>query len=87
MAVDSSIKARRAARLRAIGSRKDHEFRTRFQGRELDGIVIQPAAAGAEILTSNGIAVTGAGCAPARGEAVRVRIIEAGDRRTRGEII
>ena len=87
LAVDSSIKARRAARLRAIGSRKDHEFRTRFQGRELDGIVIQPAAAGAEILTSNGIAVTGAGCAPARGEAVRVRIIEAGDRRTRGEII
>jgi threonylcarbamoyladenosine tRNA methylthiotransferase MtaB len=85
--VDSALKSARAARLRAIGARKDGEFRRRFQGRELDGVVIQPAGSGAEVITANGIAVAVSGRGPARGEAVRVRITEVRDRQTLGEII
>ncbi|MGD0781597.1 MAG: MiaB/RimO family radical SAM methylthiotransferase [Candidatus Aminicenantales bacterium] len=85
--VDDAVKNSRAARLRAIGARKDRAFRERFQGREMDGIVIRSAAASAEVLTANGIAVTIAGRGPARGEAVRVRIIDAGERKTLGELI
>ncbi len=85
--VDDAVKNSRAAQLRAIGARKDAEFRARFLGRALDGIVIQPAGAGAEVLTANGITVRIAGRGPARGEAVRVRIIDAGERKTLGELI
>jgi len=84
---DSASKARRAARLRTIGVRKDLEFRRRFLDSELDGVVIQPAGSGAEVLTANGIAVTVPGRGPVRGEAVRVRITEVADCRTSGKII
>lgn len=84
---DSAAKARRAARLRTIGARKDREFRRRFLGSELDGVVIQPAGSGSEVLTANGIAVSVPGRGPARGEAVRVRITEAADHHTLGKII
>jgi hypothetical protein len=53
----------------------------------LEGVVIQPAGSGAEVLTANGIAVTVSGRGPARGEAVRVRITEVADRATLGKII
>jgi threonylcarbamoyladenosine tRNA methylthiotransferase MtaB len=85
--VDSAVKAGRAARLRAIGARKDRDFRLRFLGSELEGVVIQPEGSGAEVLTANGIAVIVPGHGPARGEAVRTRITEVTDRQTRGEII
>jgi threonylcarbamoyladenosine tRNA methylthiotransferase MtaB len=85
--VDSAVKARRAARLRAIGARKDREFRWSFLGSELYGVVIQPAGAGAEVLTGNGIAVTVPGHGPARGEVVRIRVTEVRERQTFGKII
>ena len=84
--VDSATKAKRAARLRAIGLRKDRMFRKRSEGVEMDGVVIQAAGAGVEVLTANGIAAMIAGPAPIRGQAVRVRIIEAGERKTFAEI-
>jgi hypothetical protein len=52
----------------------------------MDGVVIQAAGAGVEVLTANGIAAMIAGPAPIRGQAVRVRIIEAGERKTFAEI-
>jgi len=85
--VPSAVKARRAARLRAAARRKDFEFRTRFKGRELDGIVIQPAADGAEIFTANGIEVMVAGRRPLKGDPVRVRITDVTERSTAGELI
>jgi threonylcarbamoyladenosine tRNA methylthiotransferase MtaB len=85
--VPSSLLAKRAARLRAIGARKDRAFRLRFVGRELPGIVIGPAGEGVEVLTANGISVTASGLAPARGDQVRVRILESAPRQTRGELI
>jgi hypothetical protein len=53
----------------------------------LYGVVIQPAGAGAEVLTGNGIAVTVPGHGPARGEVVRIRVTEVRERQTFGKII
>jgi len=85
--VDPAVKARRAARLRAAARRKDFEFRRRFLGRDLDGLVIQPAADGAEILTANGIEVTVPGRPSPKGEPVRVRITDVTEGFTAGELI
>jgi threonylcarbamoyladenosine tRNA methylthiotransferase MtaB len=85
--VDPAVKARRAARLRAAARRKDFEFRRRFLGRDLDGLVIQPAADGAEILTANGIEVTVPGRPSPKGEPVRVRITDVTEGSTAGELI
>jgi hypothetical protein len=53
----------------------------------LDGLVIQPAADGAEILTANGIEVTVPGRPSPKGEPVRVRITDVTEGFTAGELI
>lgn len=86
-AVDPAVKARRAARLRAAARRKDFEFRRRFVGRDLDGLVIQPAEDGAQILTANGIQVTIPARLSPKGEPVRVRITDVTEGSTAGKLI
>lgn len=85
--VDPAVKARRAARLRAAARRKDFEFRRRFVGRDLDGLVIQPAEDGAQILTANGIQVTIPARLSPKGEPVRVRITDVTEGSTAGKLI
>ncbi|MDD8024969.1 MAG: MiaB/RimO family radical SAM methylthiotransferase [Acidobacteriota bacterium] len=85
--VDGSVRKQRAVRLRALSREKSRAFRTRFEGRVLDGIAIRPRPDGADVLTGNAIDVEAFGGRPVRGEAVRVRITETGGERARGELL
>ncbi|MCX6558882.1 MAG: MiaB/RimO family radical SAM methylthiotransferase [Candidatus Aminicenantes bacterium] len=85
--VDGSVRKQRAVRLRALSAEKNLAFRARFLGRVLDGIAIRPTEAGAEVLTGNAIDVEASGPRPAKGEAVRVRIVAVDESGTRGEIL
>jgi len=85
--IDGSVRRQRAVRLRALSGEKSRAFRARFEGRVLDGIAIAAREGGAEVLTANAIEVEAAGPRPAKGQAVRVRISQAGDERARGVLL
>jgi threonylcarbamoyladenosine tRNA methylthiotransferase MtaB len=92
--VPGPLKKLRSLALRRLSSETDHWFRSSFAGRELDAVVIRPAAGRraarggrTEVLTGNAIRVTVPSCpAPAR-EIVRVRIDRALPHSTEGSIV
>jgi threonylcarbamoyladenosine tRNA methylthiotransferase MtaB len=86
-AVDEKAKKGRAARLRRLSREKNAEFRKRFLGRDLGGVVIEKKEAAAEVLTGNYIEVRVAECPGREGEAARVRIVRAEEDATFGEIV
>jgi threonylcarbamoyladenosine tRNA methylthiotransferase MtaB len=85
--VDEPTRRARAADLRELSREKDFEFRKRFEGRELEAVVIRNAGRGAKVLTGNGIDVRMAGCPAPRRERVTVRIAEVAAAETRGEAL
>jgi threonylcarbamoyladenosine tRNA methylthiotransferase MtaB len=85
--VGGETASRRAKHLRELSRQKDLSFRRRFSGRELDGIVIGPGKNGLRILTANAIDVSVPGRRAAKGRSARVRIVDAIEGSTRGELI
>lgn len=85
--VDGKVKKLRAARLRALSREKFQAFRRRFQGRELDGIVIERRSGGAEVLTANYLQVFIPECGYQESAEIKVRINDACGEITRGELI
>jgi len=84
--VDSARVKERAARLRRLSRLKNLEYRRRFLGRVLDGVIIRRKRGGLEVLTPNYLAVAVPGAGVSEGSAVRVRIVRVGERNTEGEI-
>ncbi len=77
----------RSARLRELGKRKALQFRTRFEGRNLEAVVLGPRADGQlRALTGNFIDVTMSQGSASAGELVEVRILEATPHGTRARI-
>jgi hypothetical protein len=60
-------------------------FHQEFLEKELEGVVVKKNRGGAEILTSNYIAVKVPQCAAGQGEEVTVKILRAGPKETLGE--
>jgi len=85
--VGEAMKRVRAVRLRELSRRKNLEFRTKFNGAILDGVVIKTGKAGTEVLTSNDIAVQAGSSGVCKGDRVNVRIADVREDETRGEII
>jgi len=85
--VGEAAKRDRAVRLRELSRKKSLEFRTKFNGGILDGIVIKTGKAGTEVLTSNDIAVQAGSSGVCKGDRVNVRIADVREDETRGEII
>jgi threonylcarbamoyladenosine tRNA methylthiotransferase MtaB len=85
--VDDKTKRMRAVRLRDLSKRKNLEFRKRFSGDVLDGVVIRTRGANVEVLTPNYVAVKTPPSAVRKGDGVRVKITEVRERETLGEII
>jgi threonylcarbamoyladenosine tRNA methylthiotransferase MtaB len=77
----------RARVLRRLSAGKDFRFRRRFQGRELEAVVIDKSERGAEVLTANGIRVSVPPCMAPERELVRVAIGRVLPRRTEGGIV
>lgn len=85
--VPAGAATERARDLRRVSALKDYGFRRRFLGRELEAVVIDRSAPGAEVLTANFIKVSVPACAAPRRERVRVAVRRVLPRRTEGEII
>jgi len=83
---EEKTKKERAARLRSLSRRKNLDFRRKFIGEILAGLVIQKAGGGAEILTPNYIDARVAACSAPVGDAVKVKILRVTDEETIGEI-
>jgi threonylcarbamoyladenosine tRNA methylthiotransferase MtaB len=85
--IDEKVKKERAARLRALSCRKNMDFRKKWIGVVWDGVVVKRVEGKAFVLTSNFIEVQ----VPARSaeirKRVRVKIVDAQEKITRGEIV
>jgi tRNA A37 methylthiotransferase MiaB len=71
--------------MRTVGEAKRDSFRRRFLERELEAIVIRKGPRGAEVLTSNYIAIRVPNCYAEPGGAVRVRITQVESGQALGE--
>ena len=85
--VPEGIITERAKTLRRLSALKDFAFRRRFQGRELEAVVIDRSGPKTEVLTGNFIKVAVPVCQAPEGELVRVSITRVLPRRTEGEVI
>jgi threonylcarbamoyladenosine tRNA methylthiotransferase MtaB len=85
--VDEATKKRRAARLRVISKQKSLQFRRRFLGRILEGIVVRSSTAGGRVLTANYVDLVVPPRRTRVGAAVRVRINAVNGGETAGEIV
>jgi threonylcarbamoyladenosine tRNA methylthiotransferase MtaB len=85
--VAETVKRDRSAVLRTWSGETRRAFYGAFLGKELEGIVVKKSRDGAEVLTSNYIAVKVPRCPAGQGEEVRVKILRAGPEQARGEIV
>jgi threonylcarbamoyladenosine tRNA methylthiotransferase MtaB len=85
--VPEGVITERAKALRRLSALKDFGFRRRFQGRELEAVVIDRSGPEAEVLTGNFIKVFVPGCRAPEGELVRISIARVLPRRTEGEVV
>jgi threonylcarbamoyladenosine tRNA methylthiotransferase MtaB len=85
--VPAGVVKDRAMELRQLAAEKDFRFRGRFEGRELEAVVIQVSERGAELLTGNAIRVFVPSCRAPKCEIVRVAIDRVLPRRTEGEVV
>jgi len=85
--VPDGVVTERAKTLRRLSAMKDFRFRRRFQGRELEAVVIDKSERGAVVLTGNFIKVTVPACPATEREIVRVALRRVLPRRTEGEIV
>jgi threonylcarbamoyladenosine tRNA methylthiotransferase MtaB len=84
--INEKVKKRRASLLRRLSKQKNLNFRLKFLGRELDGIVIKKDKEGAEILTFNYFKVLVPRCPSEEREVVRVKIKKVNQKETIGVI-
>ena len=85
--VDERVKKERAIRLRELSKRKNKNFRNRLQGDVWEGVVIKRINGGASILTSNFVQVHVSSCSAKVRDRVSVKIVNAKDDTTRGQIV
>jgi threonylcarbamoyladenosine tRNA methylthiotransferase MtaB len=85
--VPDGVVTERAKALRRLSAMKDFRFRRRFQGRELEAVVIDKSERGTVVLTGNFIKVSVPGCPAPEREIVRVALRRVLPRRTEGEIV
>ncbi len=85
--VEERVKKERTSRLRDISRRKNLHFRRGLVGDVWDSVVIKRKDRTAQVLTSNYVSVHVSRCEAEEKERVQVKIIEAGDDITRGQII
>jgi threonylcarbamoyladenosine tRNA methylthiotransferase MtaB len=85
--VPDGVVTERAKALRRLSAMKDFRFRRRFQGRELEAVVIDKSARGTVALTGNFIKVSVPACPAPERETVRVALRRVLPRRTEGEIV
>jgi tRNA A37 methylthiotransferase MiaB len=85
--VETSVVRARSAELRALGEELSLRFRSSFEGRHLDAVVLAPRADGRlRALTGNYIEVSLDPGSAARGEVVRVRVERATRDGTRAHV-
>jgi threonylcarbamoyladenosine tRNA methylthiotransferase MtaB len=85
--VPAAVVAKRAGDIRRLAAMKDYRFHRRFQGRELEAVVIARSERGAEVMTGNAVRVSVPDCrAPVR-EVVRVAVRRVLPLRTEGEVV
>ncbi|MFQ6069751.1 MAG: tRNA (N(6)-L-threonylcarbamoyladenosine(37)-C(2))-methylthiotransferase MtaB [Candidatus Aminicenantales bacterium] len=84
--LESRVKKERGAQLRSLSRKKNINFRRKFLGKKLDGIVIRKEGERAEVLTSNYIKVFLPRCPYDEREAVSVRVRKVTSEETLGEI-
>jgi len=72
--IDEKIKKKRVSHLRRLSKQKNFEFRLKFLGKELEGIVIKKEDDRAEVLTSNYFKVVVPCCPSLEKEEVKVKI-------------
>ena len=85
--VDGKLSRLRASRLQKLSQKKNLDFRKRFLGEELEGIVIKKEIGNAQVLTSNYIKVHVPTCFEEKKADVVVRITEADEKKTLGEVV
>lgn len=85
--VNEEEKRIRASKLRALGKKKNLEFRRRFTGKELRAVIIQENEGYAEVLTENYIKTKAAGYPTGEKEPVRVKITRVEPKATWGEFV
>lgn len=85
--VDEKEKKRRSAVLRALSIRKNQEFRKKFVGRELEGVVVKREGEGSRVLTANYIDVRTPAHPFSPRTPVRIKITEVGRTGTEGIIL
>jgi threonylcarbamoyladenosine tRNA methylthiotransferase MtaB len=85
--VDGKIKKKRAAQLRALSKKKNADFRRELVGNIHEGVVIRKREGTAQILLSNYVPVQVSRCEAPERELVRVRITNAGESQTEGQIV
>jgi threonylcarbamoyladenosine tRNA methylthiotransferase MtaB len=85
--VAEMVKHERSAALRGWSDERRLAFCGAFLGKELEGIVVKKNRGGAEVLTSNYIAVKVPRCPAGQGEEVAVRVLRAGPKQAGGEVV
>ena len=85
--VKETVKRARSAALRAWSGERRLAFHREFLGKELEGIVVKKNRGGAEVLTSNYIAVKVPRCPAGQGEEVTVKILRVGPKQAAGEVV
>jgi len=85
--VPDGVVTERAKALRRLSAMKDFRFRRRFQGRELEAVVIDKSEHGTVVLTGNFIKVSVPACPAPEREIVRVALRRVLPRRTEGETV
>jgi len=85
--VAESVKRERSATLRAWSGERRLAFHQEFSGKEIEGVVVKKSRGGAEVLTSNYIAVQVSRCPAGQGEEVRVKILRVGPKQTGAKVV